>query len=114
MYKFTSSKNLKRWAKRWDPEEGDGLLDFARKFRAKKGSGLQGKDGQFEVMVTELSIVLGYLRRGKDADWAEVLGYMTDTTDLADELLADPSWCEILAMEITCNFASQLTRQNHS
>lgn len=105
VYTFTSGKNMKRWAKRWDPEEGNGLLDFSRKFRAKKGSGLQGKDGQFEMMTTKLSIVLECLRE-KEPDWAEVLGYMTDATDLADELLADQYWCEILAMDITGNFPS--------
>lgn len=100
IYDFTRDKNLKRWAKRWDPPQRNGLLDFFRKFRAKKGTGLDGKDGQFEMMVTKLNIALACLRRGKNANWADVLGYMNDATDIADELLADKYWCEILAMEI--------------
>lgn len=104
VYDFTIAKNLKRWTKNWDPENGGGLLEFFRAFRARKGMGLDGKDGQFELMVTKLNIALRYLRSAKDTDWAEVLGYMTDATDIADELLEDPYWCEILANEITCKF----------
>lgn len=59
VYTFTSSKNMKRWAKRW---EGDGLLGFWRKLRAQKGKGLDGKDGQCEMMAAKLSIALRYLR----------------------------------------------------
>lgn len=110
VYDFTSAKNLKRWAKRWDPPEGDGLLDFSRKFRAKKGSGstLNGRDAQFEMMFTKLNIAVRHLRCGKQADWSQVLGYMNDATDIADELLADKYWCEVLAMDITCEFPTTL------
>lgn len=107
IYGFTRDKNLKRWAKRWDPPQGNGLLDFSRKFRAKKGTGLDGKDGQFEMMVTKLNIALTCLRCEKNINWADVLGYMNDATDIADELLADKYWCEILALEIIGKFATR-------
>lgn len=110
VYDFTRAKNLKRWAKRWDPPEGNGLLHFSRKFRAQKGSGsaLSGKDAQFEMMFTKLNIAIGHLRCGKQADWSQLLGYMNDATDVADELLADKYWCEILAMDITCEFPTPI------
>lgn len=33
---------------------------------------------------------------------------MTDATDLADDLLADPCWCETLAAEITGIFTLEI------
>lgn len=103
VYTLTSGKNNKHRAKRWG---GDGLLDFWRKFRARKGSGLDSKDGQFEIMTTKLSIALQCLR-GEIVGWAEV-DNMTDVTDLADDLLADPSSCEILAVDITGIFPFEI------
>lgn len=110
VYDFTSPKYLKRWAKRWDPPEGNGLLHFSRVFRAKKGSesDLDGKEAKFEMMFVKLNIAIEQLRCGKQADWSQVLGYMNDATAVADELLADPAWCEILAMDITCEFPTPI------
>lgn len=106
VYDFTRAKNLKRLAKRWDPPKGNGLLDFARKFRAKKGRrpALNGKDAQFDRLCTKLKIAVRYLRCGKQADWTQVLGFMNDATDAADELLEDKYWFDILAMDIICAF----------
>lgn len=67
-------------------EEAEGLLHFFQKVRAKKGSQLHG---QFEMMTAKSSIVLQCLR-DREIDWDAVSDYMTDATDLADDLLDDP------------------------
>lgn len=112
VYAFTSGKNLRQWAKLWDPIDGAGLLAFYRTVRARKGPRLYGLTGQFEFMVVKMSIALKAMRDGDDANWEEVVGYMGDATDIADSLLGDGDWCERLAVELMGQFTihSRMTR----
>lgn len=100
VYEFTSGKNMRQWAKLWDPIDGTGLLAFFRTVRAGKGPRLYGMTGQFEFMVVKMSIALKAMRCGDDTNWEQVVGYMGDATDIADRLLDDRDWCESLAVEL--------------
>lgn len=56
------------WVRICDSKMGDGVWEFFRTFRSNKGSVLDGKHGQFEIIVTKLNIKLRYLRSRKNPD----------------------------------------------